>query len=115
MRELIRQRPQLVPDQPFLQRSHPSGIEQGFRQMLIHLAVPIGQKLQGPLSLPLGRAVWRGFPSEPKIRPNERQQSPRGIAHPIELCLDETVPRMDLTRLHQADPPVDPLRIPPSE
>ena len=38
------QRTEIVLDEPLLQRPHPGGVDQGFGQMLVHLAIPRRQQ-----------------------------------------------------------------------
>ena len=115
MREFARQRPQIVADQPVLQRTQPGGVDQRLGQMLVHLAIPVRQQRQRTLTLAFRCALGRGLAGEPQVRADQRQQRARGEADRIQLRFDETVAGMDLAVLHQAPPAMDPLRIAPKK
>ena len=113
MGEFLRQRSQFVADQPGLQCPHPGGEDQRLRQMLVHLAVPRGQKFQRALAGALGRAIGGGFSGEPQIGADQRQEPARGGADRIELSGDEAVARMDLALAHEPRQALDPLAVAP--
>ena len=113
MGEAVGHRPQLVADQPVLQRAQPGLGDQRLGQMLVHLAVPFRQQDQRLLPQPLGRALGRRLAGEPQIRPDQRQQAARRRVHRIQLRLDEAFAGMHLARLHQRQPALDALRVAP--
>ena len=61
MGEQIGKGAKFIPDQSRLQGAHPGGIDQRFRQMFIHLAVPVCQQGQGALPQMGAGACGRGF------------------------------------------------------
>ena len=68
--------------------------------MLVHLAVPLGQKRQGALAQAFGRALRGSLAREPQIRANQGQDVARGGRDGIKLRFDETVACMHLAGGH---------------
>ncbi len=83
------------------------------RQMLVHLAVPIGQQFQRALAFALDRALGGIWAGEPQIRADQRQQAPPrgGGGDGIELRGNQALAGVDLTLAQKQGQPLDPLGI----
>ena len=77
--KLWRERPKFILNQPLLQGAHPGGVDQWFRQMLVHFAIPRRQQVQRFAALRLYRAGGGGLAGEPQFPSDQRQQCARGL------------------------------------
>ena len=87
--ERIGQRAQLVARQTFLPRAPPGLGDQRFRQMLVHLAVPLCQQGQRALAQTFGRALGCRLTRKPQISPDQRQEAAGSRGNRIKLRLDK--------------------------
>ena len=89
----------LIHNETLLQSPEPSGIDQWLWQMLIHLTIPIGQKIQGRLTSSSCAFGRHGFGLIPKFATDERQKRACGRRNAVQLRFDKAVTGVGFARL----------------